>query len=193
MASTREAQRLLIRVGFPLVVDGNYGPTTGRAVTYFQEAWTFTALPVDGKFGAKTEAAVKACIAKNGHVSAHFTLPEFACNHCRWPRAHRGLLAGLEKYRAAHFTKSGLAIVSGYRCVAHNKAIGGAKGSQHIQGRAADVPPFGNGGKRVTVEMAARLGHFGGLEYQPRISGRGCTHVDTRAGGSGKNPTVFAW
>lgn len=191
MASTRATQKLLVKVGFPIVADGDYGPATRRAITYFQEA--VRGLPIDGKVGAKTEASLIGCVKNHGRITAHFTLVEFACRHCRWPRAHRNLLAGLEKYRAAHFTKSGLAVVSGYRCPAHNKAIGGAKGSMHMQGRACDVPPHGNGGKLITVEMAKRLGHFGGLEYQPRITGRGCTHVDVRPGGSGKNPSVFAW
>lgn len=133
-----------------------------------------------------TEAAARACVGQGGRISAHFHLPEFACNHCHWPRANRALVRGLERLRGVYYP-GGLPVVSGYRCAVHNAAIGGARGSQHLYGRAANIPP------RVTVEKVAGLRLFGGLEYQPKISGRLCTHVDVRAGGSVTSPSIFAW
>lgn len=191
--STAAAQRLLAGIGFPIAADGSFGPSTRQAVTWFQEAWTHEPLTVDGAWGPRTEAAARACLANHGRVTAHLSLTEFACPHCRWPRAHRSLTVALEAYRARWFSRSGLPIVSGYRCPVHNKAIGGAARSQHLQGRAADVPPRGDGGRLVTVEMAAGLKLFGGLECQPKISGQGCTHVDTREGGNPAAPAVFVW
>jgi hypothetical protein len=41
--------------------------------------------------------------------------------------------------------------------------------------------------------MVAALRLFGGLEYQPLHSGRGCTHVDVRSGGDPTHPAVFPW
>jgi zinc D-Ala-D-Ala carboxypeptidase len=194
LASTRQAQQLLAGIGFPIRADGQAGPSTRQAVTWFQEAWTYSNLTANGKWGASTEAAIRACLKGNGRVSPHFTMRAFACRHCRWPRAHRDLTRALEKYRAAYFSKGGLALVSAYRCTIHNTAIGGARGSQHLTGRAVDVPPRGDGGRLITVDMAARLHLFSGLEYQPKTaSGRGCTHVDVRAGGSRTRPAVFAW
>jgi hypothetical protein len=193
VTSTRQAQHLLAGVGFPIAADGDYGAKTRQAVAWFQESWTSSRLGVDGQWGPATESAVQQCLGQGKRVSAHFSLPEFACSHCRWPRAHRDLLRGLEALRAAHYRKSGIAIVSGYRCEVHNAAIKGARGSQHLQGRAADVPPHGDGGKLVTVEQVALLRAFGGLELQPRISGRGCTHVDVRAGGDPDRPAIFTW
>lgn len=191
--STATAQRILAGIGFPVASDGDYGPLTRQAVAWFQEAWTRNPLDVDGLWGPDTEAAARACQADHGRVSDHFSLAEFACPHCRWPRAHRRLVAGLEQYRAAKFAHRGLVVISGYRCAAHNIAIGGARSSQHLAGRAADVPPVGDAGL-VSVDDVAALRIFAGLEYQPKTwSGRGCTHVDVRAGGDVANPSIFAW
>lgn len=192
LAGVTDRQRLLAAIGFPIAVDGAAGPATVQAITWFQESWTRSNLAVDGAWGPATEAAARACLGDGRRISPHFTLPEFACPHCHWPRANRTLVRGLEKYRAAHFSVGGLGIVSGYRCVPHNTAIGGARGSQHLHGRAANVPPYGDRGL-VTVTTVAAMRLFSGLEYQPRISGKGCTHVDVRAGGSVTNPSIFAW
>jgi zinc D-Ala-D-Ala carboxypeptidase len=193
MTSTRDMQHLLQQVGFPIAADGDPGPNTDQALTWFQEAWTGENLVIDGIWGPRTEAAALQCIRNGGRISEHFQLVEFACPHCRWPRANRKLVRNLEKLRTARYVQSGLPVVSGYRCPAHNAAIKGAKGSQHLQGRAADIPPHGSGGRLVTVEMVATLRLFGGLEYQPLHSGRGCTHVDVRSGGDPDNPAIFAW
>jgi zinc D-Ala-D-Ala carboxypeptidase len=193
LATTPDRQRLLAGIGFPIRVDGDWGALSTQATRWFQEAYTKTSLDIDGQWGPATEAAARACLSNGRRISAHFTLPEFACPHCHWPRAHRTLIRGLEVYRGWFFGAGGLGIVSGYRCVAHNTAIGGAKGSQHLYGRAANVPPRGDGGKLITVETVAGLRLFSGLEYQPRYSGRGCTHVDVRAGGDPSHPSIFAW
>jgi zinc D-Ala-D-Ala carboxypeptidase len=186
-------QRILAGIGFPVADDGAAGPLTRQAISWFQEAWTRTSLDVDGRWGPNTETAARQCLADHGRISDHFSLVEFACPHCRWPRAHRTLVRGLEQYRTARFPQRGLVVISGYRCPEHNAAIRGASGSQHLLGRAADVPPVGDGGL-VTVDDVARLRLFAGLEYQPKTwSGRGCTHVDVRAGGDVDSPSVFAW
>jgi hypothetical protein len=192
LAAVSDRQRLLASVGFPIAVDGSVGPATTQAVRWFQESWTGSNLVIDGAWGPATEAAARECLANGRRISAHYSLPEFACNHCHWPRANRSLIRGLETLRARYYS-GGMGIVSGYRCVVHNDAIGGAKGSQHLYGRAANIPPRGDGGKLITVEMVQALRQFGGLEYQPKISGRGCTHVDVRGGGSVTNPAIFAW
>jgi zinc D-Ala-D-Ala carboxypeptidase len=188
-----QQQALLRKVGFPIAVDGAYGPATAQATRWFQESWTRDLLDIDGLWGPNTEAAVQRCVRDSGLISAHFTLAEFGCSHCRWPRANRSLVWRLEKLRSEHYSHAGLPVVSGYRCRAHNTAIGGAVHSQHLQGRACDIPPHGDGGKLVTIQMVAALGLFGGLEYQPAASGNGCTHVDVRAGGNPTSPDIFAW
>ena len=44
---------------------------------------------------------------------------------------------------------------SGYRCPNHNLAVGGATGSQHLRGEAADIAPLEQGsGSRLQDELA---------------------------------------
>jgi uncharacterized protein YcbK (DUF882 family) len=40
-------------------------------------------------------------------------------------------------------------IISGYRCPEHNKQIGGARSSEHLTGRAADLKIIGWNGQRL--------------------------------------------
>ena len=81
-----------------------------------------------------------------------------------------------------HFGKP-VTITSGYRTAVHNAAVGGAKSSQHLLGRAADIRVQG-----VSVEDAAAYSEslmpdWGGVGRYPVKAGRatGWVHVDTRA------------
>ena len=65
-----------------------------------------------------------------------------------------------------HFGKP-ITITSGYRTAAHNAAVGGAKSSQHLLGRAADIQVAGVS-VRLRREPAARLGRRGPLPGQGR-------------------------
>lgn len=51
-------------------------------------------------------------------------------------------------------------ITSGYRCPELNKAIGGAKNSQHIEGKAADIQVHG-----MTTEQLYQFIKVSGIEY----------------------------
>jgi hypothetical protein len=42
---------------------------------------------------------------------------------------------------------------SGYRCVALNKAVGGAANSQHVQGRAADISVGGKAANKALFDL----------------------------------------
>ena len=74
-----------------------------------------------------------------GDLSPNFSAAEFTCRHCR-------LLVGPDLQlvnvlqRVRNHVGLPLRIVSGYRCRAHNAAVGGSTRSQHLLGRAADVP-----------------------------------------------------
>ncbi len=68
-----------------------------------------------------------------------------------------------------------ITITSGYRCPAHNKAVGGAKESQHLLGKAADIVVKGMSPATV-AEHAEAIG-FGGIGRYATF-----THVDVRAG-----------
>ncbi len=75
-----------------------------------------------------------------GDLSLNFSRREFVCKHCRLlPHLDQDLVDMLQHARSDKGVP--LRIVSGYRCEVHNRAVGGSKKSQHMEGRAADVPP----------------------------------------------------
>ncbi len=128
-------------------------------------------------------------------LSVHFDSKEFACRHCgKVPSlgALNVLVLGLEKMRAAAYP-TGLRIVSGYRCPAHNAAVGGASQSQHMLGAAADVPMV------MTLDDVKRLGVFSGIGWQLVGKQKLVRHVDVRhlarnlTGGTPLRPTVWEY
>ncbi|HXK36060.1 MAG TPA: D-Ala-D-Ala carboxypeptidase family metallohydrolase [Candidatus Paceibacterota bacterium] len=131
-----KASEIISRLGFP-------------SVRGFQAAWNLgTPLVIDGVIGDKTTAAAAKSWTRNAHgradLSDHFSAREFRCkcggiySGCANVKVRRELLGSLEKYRTA-FAPTGLLIVSGYRCPVHNRKVGGATASQHLDGRAADI------------------------------------------------------
>jgi uncharacterized protein YcbK (DUF882 family) len=70
-------------------------------------------------------------------VSPHFRLREFQCRCCGVVKLSPELLDMLEEMREAW--GGPLVITSGYRCPAHNRAVGGAPRSLHLSGAAADI------------------------------------------------------
>jgi len=73
-------------------------------------------------------------------------------------------------------------ILSAYRTEAHNRAVGGSKASQHVQGRALDLAPVGRKGiakLHAAIEQVARRtgSSIRGIGVYPSF-----VHIDTRPG-----------
>lgn len=67
-------------------------------------------------------------------------------------------------------------VLSGYRTPTHNRHVGGAKGSYHLQGRAFDCAiPVGD---QLAFAFKAHHVGFGGVILYPR---KHFVHVDNRA------------
>lgn len=126
------------------------------------------------------------------HYSQHFTRAELDCRcgrHGSKPKKHsvvirrrlRKLAVQLEAFRREYGKP--VKIVSGYRCVEHNKEVNGAVDSQHLHARAADihVPNRGDAKMKNQREMLAaaeRVPAFknGGIGVYPN----GGLHLDRR-------------
>ena len=100
-------------------------------------------------------------------LSAHFDSSEFG------GIPDKSLVLLLEELRRMHGGKP-LRIVSGIRSPEVNAQVGGAKQSQHLIGRAADIP-YGYTSPRA----AARAG-FTGIGIS--ADGKYALHVDVRTG-----------
>lgn len=77
---------------------------------------------------------------ENGLVGKNFVQADFDCqcsySSCIVTPIDEGLIAALD---ALWEIAGAFKINSGYRCVKHNKDVGGEKGSQHLLGKAADI------------------------------------------------------
>ncbi len=70
-------------------------------------------------------------------LTQHFTTQEMQCPHCGLCFMRQNFMDHLEQLRIAR--GRAILVTSGYRCPPHNTSIGGAKGSQHLKGNAADL------------------------------------------------------
>ncbi len=110
-----------------------------------------------------------------GDLSPHFSRAEFVDRRtgaleCD-PRELQHLVYHLERLRALCGDRP-LRIVSGWRSVATNTAVGGARASQHLYGRAADIPEgYATPAEAVTAGFTG-VGVLNGW----------ATHVDVRPG-----------
>ena len=123
-------------------------------------------------------------LAKDGakQLSPAFKVREFRCRDGSDTIMIDQTLVVLLQCIREHFGKA-VTITSGYRTAAHNKAVGGAKSSQHLLGRAADIQVAGVSVEDVASYAEALMPDWGGVGRYPVKAGRtkGWVHVDTRA------------
>jgi uncharacterized protein YcbK (DUF882 family) len=111
-------------------------------------------------------------------LSPHFSEDEFRCKCCQsLPPGGIAveLIGALENLRAI-LGNEPIHILSGYRCASHNKKVGGAKNSQHVLGRAADIE-IDSAYPYTVAEAAETIPEFadGGIGRYETF-----THVDVR-------------
>ena len=115
--------------------------------------------------------------AEDKQISQNFNELEFKCRCCG--RVHQKgvplrLLTFLEMIRA-HFNHVPVTINSSFRCVDHNRAVGGADHSQHLGGKAADIDVRGIHAFDVYDYCNDLINHGGGVGRYPNF-----THIDIR-------------
>ena len=107
----------------------------------------------------------------NPQLSPHFSAREFRCK-CSSPHTFQvseQLISMLEQLYAA-LDCGKIIVSSGYRCAAHDKAVGGNGAGQHTKGTAADVVCYDKSGSVISAKTvcckAQDLG-FGGIAISP--------------------------
>lgn len=117
-------------------------------------------------------------------LTANFKVSEFACKGagCCAETLHDPALSAYLQQIREHFGKP-LYITSGYRCATHNKAVGGASGSRHTKGQAADFYIKGVAPAEI-AKYAESIGVLGIGLYEDKDGN--FVHIDTRT-------TKFFW
>ena len=115
-------------------------------------------------------------------LAPSFTVREFRCRDGSDVVMIDESLVVLLQCIREHFGKP-ITITSSYRTAAHNKSVGGAKSSQHLLGRAADIQVAGVSVEDVAAYAESLMPDRGGVGRYPVKAGRaaGWVHVDTRA------------
>lgn len=124
-------------------------------------------------------------------LTTHFRDTEFLCKCGRCPPPTDifrlrlfELAAVLEKVRLV--VGSPLTVISGHRCEAHNKAVGGAEDSRHLYGDAVDIKVANERwpGERLRGVFEALIAleeiPDGGLGTYPDAKRRFTVHYDLR-------------
>ena len=114
-------------------------------------------------------------------LSPNFTVYEFRCRDGSDAIMIDQTLVVLLQAIREHFGKP-ITITSGYRTAAHNAAVGGAKSSQHLLGKAADIQVADTTVEAVAAYAESLMPGWGGVGRYPVKAGRakGWVHVDTR-------------
>ena len=121
----------------------------------------------------------------NKQLSPHFNISEF---RCKCGKKHDTLLADElwqkleELYVELNCSK--IIISSGYRCIAHDIAVGGAGGGYHTKGMAADCCCYDKEGKPIDTRIVSCVAQDLGFGGMANINSTYTyIHLDVRTGG----------
>lgn len=154
-----------------------------------EDAQATLGIGTDGIVGPITRNEWKEFVEGGYKVTPHFHLDEFRCKcGCGRVRVIRRLPVRLEVLRRLRkkngklYFPKGIRVVSGYRCPTHNRKVGGASGSQHLLGRAVDIPNV------IDYRDVRRAGVFTGIGVSKNGN---AVHVDVRGGANVYDPAVW--
>lgn len=142
MLTIKERQTKLKALGmYAGEIDGTEGSKTKAGYKKLQDSYFTRAKDRDGIYGANTDILLQS--AYNMKDIKHFKMSEMKCKcggkYCTgYPAViNKQLMKNLDYLRE----KDGhaITITSGLRCKQHNKNEGGATGSYHTKGQAADI------------------------------------------------------
>lgn len=108
------------------------------------------------------------------NITTHFSAKELECPCCHVATMDTAFMDKLEKLRVAYGNP--ITINSGFRCAKHNRDVGGAPASYHMQGKAVDIKVNTKKQRYDLVKLALQLG-FTGCEISPAH-----IHLDNRPG-----------
>ena len=124
---------------------------------------------------------------KDKYLSTHFQLKEFASTdgvklYTDTVKYNTELITMLEKlFQIMDCSK--IIVNSGYRCPAHDKAVGGSGSGQHVNGNAADIVCYGKNGNVINAKIVCCIAADLGFNGVANISSRyRAVHVDVRSG-----------
>ena len=139
----KNRQKYLKTLGFyEGAIDGTEGPKTKAAYLALQKHYFTRPKDKDGLYGQNTDILLRNAYNVKTKTK-NFSLYEFKCKcggtYCTGQPAvlDTDLLANLQKIRDIYGQP--ITIASGLRCPTWNKSRGGASGSRHKSGKAADI------------------------------------------------------
>ena len=114
-----------------------------------------------------------------GDLTKDFSRSEFACQcgcGCDASEVDMRLVNALQQLRDSLMLP--IEVLSGCRCFAHNRVVGGTKASQHLFGKAADIRVDGVRVRTVyAIAQTIRAFRGFGIDDQKQF-----LHLDVRAG-----------
>lgn len=112
----------------------------------------------------------------NFKLTDNFNFREFQCRHCGQVKIDSKLVERLQALRQR--LGAPVVITSAFRCVEHNRNVGGAPNSYHVQGLAVDIAVAPTG---LSVEALTKVCQEFGFSVGA-YPDNGFVHVDLRPG-----------